>query len=356
MEYGKIIKRSFTITWGYRALWWFGILLAMVGGRSCVNSNNSFNYNGPSGNSLPSGDDTLSDFPGIPDIPDFSWEWIIPIVLAGTLLIVVMFVIFWIIRYVSETSLIKMVTLKEESGVTLSFREGLTLGWCPEARRLFWIDFQINLIGMGVMLLLLGIASLPLLLWFVDSSYGAIGTVLAVILFIPVIVTAMIVGLFVSGLTMISQRTAIFETGTAWGAIQHGWSICKNNFNAFAAVVGIQLGISFILAIVMFVAGLIIMLLGLIVGGVIGAAVGAMFYFGISETAGWTAGGIVGGIIAIFAILIPIFWIRGLIETYFSTYWTLIYRDIKELPSFDDCIGISTDESGAIHNGDMDIA
>ena len=50
MDYGKILKRSWNILWSYRALWFFGILIALTTAGGGSNFNYSFGGNHNSNN------------------------------------------------------------------------------------------------------------------------------------------------------------------------------------------------------------------------------------------------------------------------------------------------------------------
>src|SRR5436190_1326626 len=124
MDHIRILKRAFSITTTYRALWIFGILVALTAGGRISGSGRS------SGSSIP----------GARTWPTLSPEAVTGLIVAGVVVLCVALVLFVaavIARYVAETALIRMVDQHEATGVKVGFRQGLRLGWTRAARRLF---------------------------------------------------------------------------------------------------------------------------------------------------------------------------------------------------------------------------
>src|SRR5438105_4227365 len=145
MDHIRIIKRAFSITTSYRALWVFGIILALTtGGSRRLGGSNGGGGRGGTG-------------PG-----QFHWPVIAPavlhaIIVAGITLLCVFLivgVIATIARYVSATALIRMVDQYETTGQKVGFRQGFRLGWSRRALRLFLLDLALGLITVIAFLLL----------------------------------------------------------------------------------------------------------------------------------------------------------------------------------------------------------
>jgi len=147
MDPVKILKRSWHILWSYRALWVFGLILALAAGGASNNGSNS-NYQQDQGQpqQLTPHDIQLGwqEFKqelsrifeqGIPEahitgesLKAFLWVFV-AFILVMTLFGIVMAVA----RYVSETAVIKMVDDYEATGNQMTVRQGFRLGWSKTA-------------------------------------------------------------------------------------------------------------------------------------------------------------------------------------------------------------------------------
>jgi hypothetical protein len=120
MDHIRILKRAFSITTSYRALWIFGILLALTTGGNAPGSSGGGEGGTGSG----------------------TWEWPIispevlnALIIAGVMvlcLVLVLTVVATIARYVAETALIRMVDQHEATGVS---ERSAGLRWAGHAQR-----------------------------------------------------------------------------------------------------------------------------------------------------------------------------------------------------------------------------
>ena len=119
----KVLKRAWEITWSYRALWIFGIILALTTGGG--------GFRGGGG-----GDGIQYNLKG-EDLLDLQWGQIPFPEIVSTLIaigvglacvIVILIIAATIARYVAETALIRMVDDHEETGQQHSVHQGFWLG------------------------------------------------------------------------------------------------------------------------------------------------------------------------------------------------------------------------------------
>ena len=113
MDHIKILKRAFHITFDYRALWIFGVFLALTTSIQRGNGNGGGGGGGGGGGFLPSGH--LADL-HFPSITAQAINSILSIILLLSCLFFIFILAFVILRYVSETALIRMVDRYETSG------------------------------------------------------------------------------------------------------------------------------------------------------------------------------------------------------------------------------------------------
>ena len=141
MSYQRVLKRSWQILWGYKALWLFGFILALTTSSTFIfppadsNENNAI--------VIDLGDKEYFSAASVEEIEaevqrlgrlidDGLLVELREIFIALGAVLVVVF--FWIsaaalLRYVAETALIKMVYKHEESGKKVPIRRGFRLGW-----------------------------------------------------------------------------------------------------------------------------------------------------------------------------------------------------------------------------------
>src|SRR5215211_2984771 len=166
----KILKRSWYILWSYRALWVFGLIIALVAGGSSARGNNNSRWEQSRGDNTQVTPQSMQEAfkafkhelnklfeQGIPhahisghDITTFLW------VIAGFIfLMFVVGIIMAIARYVSETAVIRMVDEYEGSGNKMTVRQGFRTGWSNTSWRLFVINLIVNLPAIALVLVLI---------------------------------------------------------------------------------------------------------------------------------------------------------------------------------------------------------
>ena len=344
MNYTKILSRAWKILWSYRALWVFGIIVGMASGGGGSGGS------GGSGGGMNSGGMNFSNQSGLfPfEIPDqfrqdlarISRSFIsgnfmeviqawIGVVIGVFCLLILLGIMFRVAYYVSQVSLIRMVDDLENSGEKMTFKQGLRLGWTRNAWRLFLIDLVIYLPFVLGILVLIGLAAVPLIPGLRNSSNPAFGWIIISIgLFFLVIVLAVIVGVVISLIMEIIQRVCVLTGLGVMNSIRQGLQIIRKRLKdviiMWLILIGIQIGY--------FVVVIPIVLILSAVGILLGGGLGLGTYFAINSVAGFTSGWIVAVIVGILLFLlvlaVPMIFINGLAQTYLSSAWTLTYREI----------------------------
>ena len=116
MDHIGVLKRAWHMTWRYRVLWVFGIILALTTSRGGSGGGGQYNFGG---------DDFAS--PGgfaTPQIPPEVIGLLIAVGLALACLFLILIVVGTIARYVAETALIRLVDDHEETGEKRSVGQG----------------------------------------------------------------------------------------------------------------------------------------------------------------------------------------------------------------------------------------
>lgn len=351
----KILKRSWHILWSYRALWVFGLILAMAAGGASSNGSNS-NYRQDQGapQQLTQHDiqQGLQDFKqelnkifeqGIPEA-DISgpalttFLWVIgAFVLVMTLIGIVMAVA----RYVSETAVIRMVDEYETSGNQMTVRQGFRLGWSKTAWRLFLINLIVNLPALILMLVLL-IAGIGVLIALSNGSvnFAAFSVVSAIVLAFITIFVVIILSIALNLLRNFFWRISVLEDTGVRESLQRGFAFVLENWKSVGLMwlVMIGLGIVWAVASLLLIVISIPVVLVTAVVAVIVSAIPFLLFVGIFSTflAGWLpwiAGGLFVAPLFFTLAFSPWLLLGSWQSVYTSTVWTLTYREIKALPS-----------------------
>jgi hypothetical protein len=306
MDHIEVLKRAFKITWRHRALWLFGILLALTGG-----GGRGFRFSFPSGGG--------GDFGTMPEIASVLTT---AIAIALILFIIVLIVGFVIVRYVTQTALIGMVKEIEDTGTT-SAKSGFRTGWSRSAFRLFLIDLVIGIPMAIVALLLLAFAASPLLLLLVDNIVARIiGVMVTVGLVIVVIILLVAAGVVISVLTLFFQRQCVLGERGVIDSIRDGYWMVRRNLGEVALMwllmLGVGIGWAILLIPVTLIVGAFAFAAGALPGGLIYLITG-------SEAAGFAIGGIIGVVV----LSIPLIFVNGLYLAFQSCVWTLTYLEIE---------------------------
>ncbi|HEX7432610.1 MAG TPA: hypothetical protein VF326_03065 [Anaerolineaceae bacterium] len=342
MNHMQILKRAWAILWSYRALWIFGIIIALTSAGYSGSSNGGVGSSG--GTSQPSGTFTLPN-----NLPP---EWnrlniqmneffnhgitpqieaiIIGVVIGLICLALLIGIILGIANYVSQVALIRMVDHLESTGEKLSWKQGVRLGWSRSAWRLFLIDLIIYVPFTLVILILFGCAAIPVLIGLLAGTtptiLGIIGTIGLFFLFLFLIFLASLV---LASFMEVIRRVCVIQEKGGMESIRQGWRLVRQNLKDIFLMWLILLGIRIGYGLVLIPITLLMVLVGILVGG----GVGLLSYFGVPALSTLIIGIAVAvaiGLVIFIAILsIPLLFLNGLLQTYLSTSWTLAYRDIS---------------------------
>lgn len=370
MGYVDILKRAWNLVWRYRALWIFGMLLALttVSGFYFVGDLDPDDYHSEIQVKLT--EDAIIYLPGeglrvdltkpgglyvevaegsswreLGELTDlFEWEpwgdtlpdevWAILIAIGSVLALVIVFG--GIARYVSEASLIHMVNSTEETGDTVSMKRGFRLGFSRTAWRLFLIDLLVQVPVKVALIALFALALLPLGLWAVGSTAaGVVGTLFATGLFFLLVVLSIVASAALSLLLQVCRRACAMEGLGALAAIRRGTAMVRGNPKQVVSVWAIWIATRLLwmvamvpLLIVLSPIILMFLVAGLVLGGLPAVTIGAILSIFFTSAVPWVIGAIVGLPILLLITLLPTLFFSGLVEVFKSSTWTLAYRQL----------------------------
>jgi hypothetical protein len=349
---GKILKRAWHILWNYKVLWIFGILLAITGGvRGGGNGGSGgsgYQFNGSNNfQGIPSTNPTVQQFnqwlqQNIFPLVTRPEQHIATFVWLGVgllLFILIIGVIFALIRYPSETAVIRMVDENEKTGTKMKFIKGWKLGWNRRAFRIWVIDLVVKL---PVIVFLAILGSLGLLVYFSvrNGSQAGIATGIIVgigcaFLFIFAFIVLMVL---LNLLRQFFVRSAALENTGIGDSFRNGWAMFKNNWKSAALMWLVMLGIGIAFGIAMLVVFflLIPVYLVLVLPAAIVGVIPGLIVFGVtsifaSGPLAWILGVLAALPFFLLVLFAPLTLISGWYSIFESSVWTLTYREIKAL-------------------------
>ena len=332
MDHFRILRRAFNIVRSYRVLWIFGFLLALTSsnGGSGSNSGYRFGNNNAGGNS----GQNFPWPPGFqwPNIPQDVMNTIIGVTIGVFCLVLLLALAFTLVRYVSETSAIRMVDRYEVSGEKVRFREGWRLGWSRAALRMWLVDLIFGLGAALVFLVLLAVAAAPLLVWTTQSDVArVIGSVAAAGLGVLWLLLAILVGAVLSLLGKFFHRAIALENLGVFDAIRRGWAIVRGR-PADVIIMGLILfGVGLVFAIAMIPIVLVLVAVAAVAGGLPALLAGALTNIFAHGFTPQIVAVLIGLPIFLAVLALPLTFISGLLEAFSSSTWTLTYREVVAL-------------------------
>jgi hypothetical protein len=358
----KIIKRAWHILWQYRALWIFGLILALTAGGASGSgggSSHSSNYN--NSNFQPStpmpdnigdfftqlGEDVessiIDSFPSSIPIEE-EWQAAMWVVIAFVATMLLLGVIMTVLRYVSETAVIKMVDNYEATDTKMSIREGFRAGWSRTSWRLFLINL---LVSLPAMLLFAGFVILGLVFfsaYLADAKVINEPTILILVLSsILAIFVIVVLSVFLNVLRHFFWREAALKDMGVFESIKSGFAMFKKNWKNIGLMWLIMVGLGIVWAIVVTIALFIlipVMIITVLLSVVISALPTLLFYALFSTFLhGWLPLIMAGFfVLPLFITLAtsPILLLSAWECVYKSIVWTLTYRELNALSEIDD--------------------
>ena len=365
----KILKRAWHILWSYRALWVFGLILAMAGagssGGNGSNSGSRYEANSQSNQqheTLPEDmPQTFEEFTqemerlfnegmsevGIPkeDLTTLIWIAVIFVVFSMILGLVVA-----VARYVAETAVIRMVDEHENTGTKMTIREGFRIGWSRTSWRLFLINLLVNLPMILAMLLLLGLG-ITVLMSFSQGGKeaGMMSLVISLVVLFLVIFVVAIVSIFLGLLRHFFWRACALENLGVRESLSRGFKMARENWKNVGIMWLVMIGLGIVWAIVSIIAFILtipVVLVTAVVGALV-AIIPVLLAGGLTSIflSGWLPW-VIGVLFALplfFTIAFSPWLLLGSWQTvYASTVWTLVYRELKALAALTSQVGDAT--------------
>ncbi|MGF1505655.1 MAG: hypothetical protein GYB64_15545 [Chloroflexi bacterium] len=336
MDHLQVLRRAWDILWSYRALWIFGIVLALT----TASAGTEFTSTSTGGGS--SDWPTDSEMESI-EIPPEIEAWVdqvgveqliqaaVGIGITLACIVIVLVVVFSIARFVAETSLIKMVDRYEETGEPLSIRQGLRLGWSREAWRIFLVEL---LTALPVMALVI-IPAVSFVVMIVSLSMqgdlivpAIVAGVLGFLLFVLI---AVIAGVVLTLLKQFVWREVVLNEQPVGPAFRTGYTLVKAHLKDVGLMWLVLVGVNIVWQIALVPVTIIVVLVGIIVALLIFLMVGSVSGVFAPVGVNWLIGGVTAVLVFIPLVIFALVIVQGFFEVYVSSVWTLTYRELNAL-------------------------
>ena len=351
----KILKRAWYILWSYRALWVFGLILALtVAGSSGGGANNGSRWTIDQNQSYQM--DQLPDtfHEGLREMEkafeeaerSFKFDrgeltavlWVVAIFI---LLMLVIGIVMAVARYVSETSVIRMVDNYEATDTKMTVREGFRAGWSVTSWRLFLINLILHL---PIFVLLAGMVVAGFMIFTSvvsgNAAFMAMSIISMIGLLFLMMFVAIILGIFLRLLRQFFWRVCVLEDVGVGEAFSRGFALMRESWKDIGLMWLVMLGLGILWVIVSFFIVLVtlpLILVTLIIAIFI-VAIPALLLVGLFNL---FVGNIMAWVLGILFVL-PLFFMLAFSPwvlvgawhaVFTSTVWTLVYREIKALPT-----------------------
>ena len=359
MDPVKILKRSWHILWNYRALWVFGLILAMTAaGSSGGNGNSGMRYTIDSSN-LQKSNETPQEMQkafneafeelerlfteGLP-ATGISQAEITALIVTGAVFMLALLTIGIVMvfaRYISETAIISMVDDYENTDSKMTVRQGFGIGWSRTSWRLFLINLIINL---PIFLLLAVMAIFGFIIYSISSGSNqtfALAGVISMIgfIFLTIFVVA-VVSIVLRLLRQFFWRACTLENVGVRESLRLGYQMVRENWKNVGLMWLIMMGlgiawilISFIVVVLTLPLVLITSIIAAFVVSIPGLLLVGLFSLFLSGYLPWIVAGVF--VLPLFIMLAFSPWVLLTVwqQVFTSSVWTLTYREIKALPA-----------------------
>ena len=325
MDTIRILRKSFEITWLYKALWVFGVILALTspGG----GGGNGGGNGGGGGGSMVGPDLAGAWNPSA--LLDLNPAALTAIIVAAMVFSIALAVLFTIGRVVSETAVIRMVDLYEATGEKLSVGQGFRLGWSRAAFRIFLIDLLLGLGAFLVILVVLSLTLVPLLGFRTgNDAVGFVGGMTTALLMAFTILLIIVIVVVLAVLLQFFHRAAVLENLGVFASIRRGWAVMRAHLGDTLVLALLLFALGLALAIVIIPVALILMMGGAALSGIPGLLAGGLSSLFLEGEAPVVVGVIVALPIFLLIVILPMLFISGLTKVFTANAWTLAYREM----------------------------
>ncbi|MFA6295751.1 MAG: hypothetical protein WC663_00095 [Patescibacteria group bacterium] len=297
MDYINLVKRSLSLTWKFKFLWFFGLFIALMSGGS------GMNFNGFDMGSMPKTTQINTQNLDLKSFIDQNVIWVIIVILAVLFLIGLAL---WILSIISQGALIGCAD-KLDKQVKTNVKDGLIIG-----KKYFWRILGISLLfGLTIFLSFI-ILGTPVTLLFYFQLFGraVLLLLLALLIFVPEVI-------FLSLILNYALRAIVLKDNKIVESIKTAYNLLINNFWQTIVValifIGINLAVSIAIFMAIFLIAVPVVILILLTKAILGSI---LFWICV--------------VLAVLLLIIVSLTIKTLLITFKYNLWTLTFKELKK--------------------------
>ncbi len=278
MNYLKILKKAWFITWNNKFLWWFGFFIGLGGAGFSGFNNSDFNEDKAIIENK-FGGDIFSSF-------NIFWENNKELIIGIGLAIIILMIFISVLKIISRGALISsLVNIKKRKKI--NFKIGFKSG-----RKFFWKLLGLKILIRIMMLIIIGLLSAPVIVLFKSKAYmvGGLLALPALMLFIVAIILLVFSEKYAQ-IYMVTSKTKIFNS------LRLAYKLFLKNIGSSILLgfillgIGVLVGIGFVIVILFIslpfaLSGAVLGLIGKITGIVVAVGVGLVAFFVFSSFVG----------------------------------------------------------------------
>jgi hypothetical protein len=352
MNTTNIFQNSWSLMLRYRALWIFGVILALttisfgsalwfgvdenptdqtmvnweISARDKAWIKENFGLDLPLSYTLKAEDlQVRLDDPSL-SMPERSRLLNIALIMIGVLF--VLLVVTLVLRYTAEAALITMVNDQQYQDEKHSVRQGWSLGFSTAALKLFLIDLVVFMLLLMLTPLLFLPALLPVLIM-ISASPFAITFGLVLMISLSLLSLAALIVMWVAGLITLrlAHRACCLDGLGVLASIWRGFRLMRAQLGGVGLTWLVLFGLDLVYPILAVPVGIMLAAVGLAVVGLLALILGALLALVLAKTTAWTIALIVGVVLLVLAVAVPMTLLGGLREIFKSSAWTLTFKE-----------------------------
>lgn len=361
MNTAKIFRNSWDLMLRYRALWIFGVILALttvsfgsalwlrddetpanqrtlvewdISGSEKAWILETFGFDVPQHYTLTAEDLRMQlDDPSLTNVMRERLFKVALSILAGSL---VLGTAALVLRYTAEAALIRMVNDRQYRDKVYAARQGWSLGFSTTALKLFLIDI------LGIVLLLTATMVLPLPALLpafiaITGSPAAISISVLLIMALTLASLAVLIPLWIAGHASIqlAKRACSLEGLGVFASLWRGIQLVRAQLSGVGLTWLVIAGLELVYPILAAPAAILLAAVGLLVGGGFALLLGTLLALVLAKATAWTIAFITGLVLLALAVVVPMAWLDGMRETLTSAAWTLTFREAQHARASD---------------------
>ncbi len=352
MKTANIFQNAWNLMLRYRALWVFGVILALTTisfgsvlwfrgndgspeeaianwevpprDRAWIKAN--FGIDLPPDYTLKVSDLQITLDETSPSMPYVSR--LLKVALSVVVAVLIFLFTALVMRYISESALIRMIHDRQKWNETYSVRKGWSVGFSFAALKLSLIDF----IVFTMLLLLTPLLFIPSLLPALITISGKPTAILAGILLMNALLLlglAAVIFLWIAGriTRQLAWRVCCTERLGVLDSIRRGFRLMCTRLRCVGLTWVVLAGFDLVYPLLVVPVLILLVAFGLVLGGLLALGLGSLLALVLTKATAWTIAMVTGTVLFVLSVALPIIFLGGLREVFRSSAWTLTFHE-----------------------------